>query len=137
MSRKRHGFTLIELLVVIAIIALLLSVLLPALKKVKESARSIACRAHIRQYLMANHAYSANNDQSCVSVYWIANEEFWTTMGLDIASAATKIFTDKLGGIDIQNVTICFFSYFLCDCCFSCLARPGKKAHLTAIIIAC
>ena len=55
---RRKGFTLIELLVVIAIIALLLSILMPALKEVKKQARSIVCRSNMRQIGLAAILYA-------------------------------------------------------------------------------
>jgi prepilin-type N-terminal cleavage/methylation domain-containing protein len=61
MSRKR-GFTLIELLVVIAIIALLLSIVMPALKRAKESAIRLSCASGMRQAGMAMHAYATIYD---------------------------------------------------------------------------
>ena len=64
---KRRAFTLIELLVVIAIIAILLSILMPALKTVKEQARSISCRSNTRQLTIAWIMYKDENDDRLVS----------------------------------------------------------------------
>jgi len=61
MGRKK-AFTLIELLVVIAIIALLLSILTPALNSVKKRARRILCGNRLRQWGIALAAYNTAND---------------------------------------------------------------------------
>lgn len=60
----QQGFTLVELLVVIAIIALLVSILLPALSKAKESARAVKCMVNLRQMGFIWSLYSErNNDE--------------------------------------------------------------------------
>lgn len=75
MNNKR-GFTLIELLVVIAIIAILLAILMPALSRVKEQAREMACRSNLKTYGVVQVMYLDDNDDRYPSAWrsLVANE---------------------------------------------------------------
>ncbi|MHC4265939.1 MAG: type II secretion system protein [Planctomycetota bacterium] len=59
---KRKGFTLIELLVVIAIIALLMSILMPALRNVRDQAKNSMCMQQLRAWGVLFNMYSQDND---------------------------------------------------------------------------
>lgn len=64
--RPGGGFTLIELLVVISIIALLISMLLPALSKARDAAHTVKCTSNLRQVGIGSLAYASDWNNYCV-----------------------------------------------------------------------
>jgi prepilin-type N-terminal cleavage/methylation domain-containing protein len=75
LSPLRQAFTLVELLVVIAIIAILASMLLPALSGSKEAGRRIVCINHLRQLDVSISMYADDNDGR----YPARQVPFWMT----------------------------------------------------------
>lgn len=71
MESHRKAFTLIELLVVVAIIALLMAILMPALRKAKEQGQAAACQGNLKGFTLAVQMYAQEYDdgfpepQSC------------------------------------------------------------------------
>ena len=87
--KVRTAFTLVELLVVIAIIALLVSILLPALSQAKEHARSAVCKVHLKELGFGQMLYLQD--------YGRYTQSFHNYMG---GPAKCGVFPDPVGMVD-------------------------------------
>jgi len=89
----RRAFTLIELLVVISIIALLISILIPALGKARKTARLAISASNMASVLKANASY--NNDNKGKLPYlpsYSAGQEAWLSQGIKPADVSPRNF---------------------------------------------
>jgi len=102
------GFTLIELLVVIAIIAILMAILMPALRRVKEQGKMISCIANLRQWNLtasmfteANNGRFWNSDSGTPGYWFPAHMEEkvrdWKTNKIWMCPSAQKPIRDERG----------------------------------------
>lgn len=104
---RKTGFTLIELLVVIAIIAILASLLLPALARAKQKAQGISCLNNNKQIMVATLNYP--DDYNCVWVPNQAGDIGWTTCRMDWNPANT----DNTNISKLEEVTDCKLSPYI------------------------
>jgi prepilin-type N-terminal cleavage/methylation domain-containing protein len=96
----REAFTLIELLVVIAIIALLVSILLPALASARDSAKTVVCSSNVRQLGVAIATYGTDNKDGMPGNPLGSGFE---CLPASTGGAYTKLFAPRFNGTAIQT----------------------------------
>lgn len=90
---KRGGFTLVELLVVISIIALLVSILLPALSNAREQAKAVVCGANLRLGMVSIQMYTHDHNGRLPGIF----PDFWYKL---IIPYSDRPDTSKGFGVD-------------------------------------
>ena len=98
---KTRAFTLIELLVVIAVIAVLMAILMPALRIAKEQGRSVVCRGNVRQLLYAWLMYKDANDDKLVKGH--PGDDAWVRQGPGTLAEHKQMIEDGLLWPYIKN----------------------------------
>jgi prepilin-type N-terminal cleavage/methylation domain-containing protein len=101
------AFTLVELLVVIGIIALLISVLLPALSKARAQANAAACLSNVRQWSTAVMLYANDNKQGLCFYDGTANPDFYWLVGKYIGAGDPKNWGTTAGTARPKNIQLC------------------------------
>lgn len=98
---RQTGFTLIELLVVVAIIALLISILLPALARAREQAKQTVCLANQKSLAAAFVQYANENRDAIVGAYTDRSYQFESWVDWPMTPAGVRLSPQALA----QQVT--------------------------------
>lgn len=133
MATNKKAFTLIELLVVVAIIAMLMAILVPGLKRVKQQATGAACLANLKSMAAAWHTFAMDNDErlingdSTTSYRWKAGEAYFVLFPQDDQGNAKETRADVTRQYELNGIRKgALFPYLDTVDVYHC---PGDKSN--------
>ena len=142
---KNKRFTLIEVLVVVAIIGILASLLMPSLKKSRESARRAICLSNLKQHNIAIYLYTEDNDQYLPSNFSDPNNVFLKQIAVYMGTSREAyecpgVYEGKFGIDSVETVTLAdgreltaLKTYYENSFRFADLPGSGGHAHREAM----
>ena len=134
-EHRHKAFTLIELLVVIAIIAVLMAILIPALRRVRYQTKRVVCAANLRSISQGLYSYAVSYDNKLPKHYHFPDSETYDTSTTAVNPwtsyiAATGRYRNAYGKlIPLQWGKL--FTLRLVDDARSFYFPPGDKLHTT------
>lgn len=140
MKRPRRAFTLIELLVVVSIVALLIAILLPAVRRARQNARATTCACQLRQLGLALEVYANEHkgwlptaeaaDDEPGPANWWGNPAFLRGLALAPYPTGESVLTcpddDEPDRCRDGPAKACWSSYAANTSCFG-MRRGGSK----------
>ena len=115
----RAGFTVVELIVVIAIIAILASLLLPALARGKDAAKTTSCLSRLKQWNLTLAMYAEDNDEmipresfipggTSINLWWnvrnpLAHDVWYNALPLEISERGAVSFAPSPARVDFYD----------------------------------
>ena len=126
--KKSSGFTLIELLVVISIIAVLMSILMPALTKVRQQAKNVMCKNNQHQILLGVMGYQSDWQDTPPTI-----QHLETSSGQVPTIPTRVIYHSKGDGVNGGSLGNQLSAYLPDPIIYHCPVAPYEKVDTTEV----
>jgi prepilin-type N-terminal cleavage/methylation domain-containing protein len=129
--RKKKGFTMVELLVVVSILAILAALLMPALKKLQDKTKLVACQSNLKNVIALMKMYATDNNGAFPECLGRLYSIYADDVALfDCPGAAITVQASRNGGINDNGYPLKDADYALCN---ADLVSDGSASNKPAV----